>query len=170
MHGASQVSEWDGRAWREVGLLRRARLSAKPSLSPVSPRSTWVNIDAHTWILWTRDALELVVVVASFVVSLQYSVDELLKGFICSFEERWEAKEQDSDQQGQRRHAFAFPKWKFFTFGAFATKHTGNLERWSSCRSCAEEFLLLRAHPRYLTCSLLGTQAGALRAILHVPR
>ena len=38
MHGASQVSEWDGRAWREVGLLRRARLSAKPSLSPVSPK------------------------------------------------------------------------------------------------------------------------------------
>ena len=68
MHGASQVSEWDGRAWREDGLLRRARLSAKPSLRPVSPRSTWVNIDAHTWILWTRDALELVVVVASFVV------------------------------------------------------------------------------------------------------
>jgi hypothetical protein len=64
--------------------------------------------------LWTRDALELVVEVASFVVSLQYSVDELLKGFICTFEERWEAKEQDSDEHGQRRHAFAFPIWKFF--------------------------------------------------------
>ena len=51
--------------------------------------------------------------VASFVVSLQYSVDELLKGFICTFEERWEAKEQDSDEHGQRRHAFAFPIWKF---------------------------------------------------------
>jgi hypothetical protein len=35
---AHQVSEWDGRAWREVGLLRRARLSAKPILSPVSPK------------------------------------------------------------------------------------------------------------------------------------
>jgi hypothetical protein len=56
--------------------------------------------------------LELVVEVASFVVSLQYSVDELLKGFIFIFEERWEAKEQDSDQHGQRRHAF--PIWKFF--------------------------------------------------------
>jgi len=53
------------------------------------------------WILWTRDALELVVEVASFVVSLQYSVDELLKGFICTFEERWAAKAQDSDQHGQ---------------------------------------------------------------------
>ena len=51
--------------------------------------------------------------VASFVVSLQYSVDELLKTFILIFEDRWEAKEQDSDQHGQRRHAIAFPIWKF---------------------------------------------------------
>jgi len=58
--------------------------------------------------------LELVVEVASFVVSLQYSVDELLKAFIFIFEERWEAKEHDSDQHGQRRHAIAFPIWKFF--------------------------------------------------------
>jgi len=74
-----------------------------------------------------------------------YSVDELLKTFIFIFEERWEAKEQDSDQHGQRRHAIAFPIWKFSQvfWGGFIC----------CCRS-----------PPSLTCSLTGRRASRFPA------